>query len=989
MLLAAFCGSGRTYAQALPQGFTAVQVTAGLSRPTALAFAPDGRIFIAQQSGAVRIVKNGTLLAAPFVTLSVQSTGERGLIGLALDPSFSSNGLVYLYHTLPDGSRNRISRVTANGDVAVAGSEQLVLNLDALSSATNHNGGAMHFGPDGKLYVAIGDNASPANAQNMDTYHGKLLRVNANGTVPAGNPFSGSAQKSRIWAYGLRNPFTFDFQPGTGKLFVNDVGQDAWEEINDATAGGKNFGWPAAEGYSADSDFANPVYVYPNGEGDGNGCAITGGVFFNPASTNYPAAYRGTFFFQDYCNGWISFLDMSGTTAASKPFATGIQSGSALYLTVGNDGNLYYLQRGSNSLHKIIYTENNAPVIVEQPVAVSVPQGQPAVFSVKATGGSPLSYQWRKNSTNIAGATAASYTIANVQPADAGTYSVVVTNGAGSATSRGAQLTVAAVNTPPDAQIATPASGALYRAGDTILFSGTATDAEDGSLAAGAFSWWVAFHHDAHKHDGPPVAQGTKTGSFVVPTSGETALNVWYRLMLVVKDSKGLTDTAYRDIHPHKSVMTFRTQPAGLQVTLDGQPLRTPLSVSGVEGIEREIGVLTLQTADIKVYDFDRWLHGGAATQTIRTPRPDSTFTAVYKESRFSSFRYEAETATRSGVKTATAHAGFTGSGYADYINASSDYVEWSFNAATAGSYNLGFRYALENGTRNLRVTVNGTTINTAFAFNATGSWGKWAYANLSAILKTGTNTVRLTATGTSGPNLDHLVVTPQLLEAEAARLSGAEFANTSAGFTGTGYVNYKNATGDFIEWIVYKNVAGPASLNFRYANGGTYDRPLVLRVNGTAVSEALYFPPTGGWAKWSVASATVTLNAGMNRIRLTANGKSGANLDHLAWKDAASASSQQTVAQSKNIASISKKALAVSVTPNPASGVVRLQVQKPSDGPVQIRLYNSAGKLLKTIFLAKEACCLDLPLAGYPSGLYMISAVQGHEKTTAWLVVQ
>ncbi len=796
-------------------------------------------------------------------------------------------------------------------------------------------------------------------------------------------------KKSRVWAYGLRNPFTLHFQPGSGKLFVNDVGQNTWEEVNDATGGGKNFGWPAAEGFGANTELANPVYAYPHGAGDGKGCAITGGVFFNPASTNYPAAYRGAYFFQDYCNGWINFLNISGTTATRQPFATGIQN-NALYLTVGTDGNLYYLQRSSGSLVKIIYTNTTAPEIVAQPANASVPQGQPAVFSVEATGSNPLSYQWYKNNIKIAGATSSTYAISNTQPADAGTYTVVVTNLAGSDTSTGAQLTVTAANNRPHAQIAMPAAGALYRAGDTITFSGTATDTEDGTITAGAFSWSVEFHHDTHKHDGPPLVQGARSGLFVVPASGETAANVWYRLVLVVKDSKGLADTAFRDIYPHKSVITLSTRPAGLQVTLDGQPLRTPSSITGVEGIERTIGVLTHQTADIKVYDFDRWLHGGAASQTIRTPVPDSTFTAVYKESYFSSSRYEAETAARSGVRTATAHAGYTGSGFADYINASADYVEWSFSVATAGGYNLGLRYALEKDVRNLRVTVNGTAVNTALYFPATGSWTQWAYVNLSLILKTGTNTVRLTATGTSGPNLDHLIVTPQLLEAEAARLSGARVVKTSAGYTGTGYVDYRNNSGDFIEWIVYKNTAGAALLNFRYANGGTADRPLKLAVNGTAASDALQFPPTGSWANWAQATATVNLKAGMNTVRLTANGASGANLDHLKWSDAATPSAQPAIAQAKKTTrEITKAPLKVTVTPNPASGMARLQVQKPSDGPVQIRIQNSEGRAFKTFSMAKEMCCLDLSLAGYPSGVYMISAVQGNEKATCWLVVQ
>lgn len=617
-------------AQELPSGFSRVLVTSGISNPTVMAFAPDGRIFVAQQNGALRIIKNNTLLATPFLTLTVNSSGERGLIGIALDPNFSSNQFIYLYYTLSNGSRNRISRFTGNGDVVVPGSEVVLLDLDPLSTATNHNGGAMHF-KNGLLYVAIGENANGANAQNLDTYHGKLLRINPDGSVPAGNPYTtGSEQRRRVWAHGLRNPFTFDIQPATGRIFVNDVGQGTWEEINDATAGGLNFGWPGAEGNSSNPSFTNPVFAYQHGSGDGRGCAITGGVFFNPSSTNYPSQYAGRYFYQDLCNAWINMLDLTTTPATRLPFGTNM-GGSILSLDVGNDGNLYYLDRGNGRVYKIIYTVNNAPAIVNHPQSVTVTQGQPASFSVTATGTAPLQYQWQKNNVNISGATASSYSISSAQPSDAGGYRVIVSNTAGSATSNTAQLNVTAFNAPPVAQINTPAAGALYRGGEVISFSGNATDPEDGTLPASAFTWSVVFHHNTHTHDGPPVASGVKSGTFTIPNIGETADDVFYRLYLVVKDSKGLADTVFRDILPRKSTMTFATQPAGLQIAMDGQPINTPASVVGVELIQRTIGPVEPQTLNGVTYVFDRWLHGGNPTQTIATPIDNTTYTAVYR----------------------------------------------------------------------------------------------------------------------------------------------------------------------------------------------------------------------------------------------------------------------------------------------------------------------------------------------------------------------
>ncbi len=361
-------------AQDFPPGFSQQLVAGNIASPTVMKFAPDGRIFVAQQTGQLRIIKNGALLAQPFISLTVDAGGERGLLGIAFDPQFTSNHYIYLYYTVAGGANNRISRFTANGDVVVPGSEVVVLNLDPLSSATNHNGGTMEFGPDGKLYVGIGENGNGANAQNTNTYLGKVLRINSDGSVPSGNPFTtGSAQQMRIWEYGLRNPYTLTFQPGTGKLFVNDVGQTAWEEINNCTNGGLNYGWPNAEGNSTNTAYTNPVYAYAHGSVTGQGCAITGGTFFNPSSSNYPATYNGNYFFLDYCGNWIDRLVISGTNVTRVNFATNI-AGFPLGLITGPDGNLYYCSRGNSSVVKVVYSGPPSTVTLN-PVADAYVKG--------------------------------------------------------------------------------------------------------------------------------------------------------------------------------------------------------------------------------------------------------------------------------------------------------------------------------------------------------------------------------------------------------------------------------------------------------------------------------------------------------------------------------------------------------------------------------------------------------------------------------------
>ena len=348
-------------AATLPTNFTETQIANGLSNPTAMAFAPDGRIFVCQQGGQLRVIKNGALLATPFVALTVDSNGERGLLGVAFDPNFATNQFVYVYYTSPTPAvHNRVSRFTASGanpDVAAAGSEVVIFDLNNLSGATNHNGGAIHFGPDGKLYIAVGENANPANAQTIGNLLGKVLRINSDGTIPGDNPttFPGiagspSANNRAIWSVGLRNPYTFTFQPGSGRMFINDVGQSAFEEINDGIAG-SNYGWSTCEGACAppNANFRDPLFQYGHGTSPTTGCAITGGAFYNPALVNFPSDYVGKYFYAEFCSGWIRRFDPVTRTASA--FATGIANPVDLVVTA--DGSLYYLARGAGAVFRV------------------------------------------------------------------------------------------------------------------------------------------------------------------------------------------------------------------------------------------------------------------------------------------------------------------------------------------------------------------------------------------------------------------------------------------------------------------------------------------------------------------------------------------------------------------------------------------------------------------------------------------------------------
>lgn len=607
----------------------------GLSNPTSMQFAPDGRLFVTQQGGALRVIRNGVLLSTSFLTLpagSVNSAGERGLLGLAFDPNFATNQYLYVFYTATTPAiHNRISRFKANGDVVDSSVPELVLlDFDNLSSASNHNGGALHFGPDGKLYAAHGDNALGSNSQTLGNLLGKIIRMNPVADpiaqIPTDNPFFASATgKNRlIWALGLRNPFTFSIQPGTGLTYVNDVGQSAWEEIDDVRAG-RNFGWPTTEGafnQATYPQFVLPVYSYHHSTGSPTGCAITGGAFYNPAAATFPASFVGRYFFADYCSGWIYHLDPANPTTVT-PFAANVSS--PVDLQIGPDGALYYLARGANSVGRIRWTAATGPQITQQPTAATIGVSGSATFTVSAAGSAPLSYQWQKDNIDIPSATAASYTTPPAVLADNGSaFRCVVTNAAGSVTSDAAVLTVLN-NAQPTARIDAPTVGARYSGGTTLTFSGGGTDIEDGTIAAARLSWRIDFHHDTHLHPAMADTPGVTNGAFQIPDTGETAANVWYRVHLTVTDTAGLSATTFVDVLPNLATLTLATQPAGLTVLLDGQPSTAPLTVTGVVGMVRTIGIPTPQGA----YRFYAWSDGGAVSHPIRTPEGGASYIAT------------------------------------------------------------------------------------------------------------------------------------------------------------------------------------------------------------------------------------------------------------------------------------------------------------------------------------------------------------------------
>ena len=348
----------------LPPGFTQSQVVSGFTDPMDMEFAPDGRLFVAEQAGKLRVLRsNGNLATFLDISPKVDSAFERGLMGVAFDPNYSTNRFIYLYYTSKATSttpvHNRIVRVTAksSGSGVVAGSERLLLRLN--NQSTNyHLGGGIDFGNDGKLYATTGDNGTPSKVQQLSNLFGKMVRINKDGTIPSDNPFYSTATGTNraLWALGLRNPFKFAVSRTSGAIFINDVGQDTWEEINRG-ASRANYGWPLYEGPTSVSNYTPPILAYEHSGADPVtiGCAITGGTFYEPATVRFPGSYLGDYFFADLCNGWIRSYDTTNKTASG--FATGLSS--VVDLEVSNDGALYLLSRGTpGSVDKITSSGN-------------------------------------------------------------------------------------------------------------------------------------------------------------------------------------------------------------------------------------------------------------------------------------------------------------------------------------------------------------------------------------------------------------------------------------------------------------------------------------------------------------------------------------------------------------------------------------------------------------------------------------------------------
>lgn len=436
-------------AQQLPPGFTATTLAAtpdGIAYATSMCIAPDGRVFIGLQSGEIKIWKDGVgVLPAPFHTFAVENTAEAGLIGMTLDPDFAHNGFIYVQYNAPTTSPHRVSRITtstSNPDVAEPDSEFVLLEIQHSFSAA-HNAGGIRFGPDGKLYVAIGDKGTQS-SQSLNTLLGKILRLNPDGTIPDDNPTSFNGVEGSttgihraIWAIGLRNPFRFAFHPENGRMFINDVGTSIWEEINEG-APGRNYGYPATEGNFDPANFpgfTRPLATFMQSSAQFQGSAILAGVFYNPSVCSFPSEYFGCYFYSTYVHGTYRLNPDSGATQLFASLAAG-----SLDSQVDNRGRLLLLRPFSTParlLTRIEYTDPLPPVVVRQPGPQILCNGDAATLSLVVSASLPVTYQWKRNGIpiddvlGISGSQARELNIDSLQPGHAGEYACIIQNAYG------------------------------------------------------------------------------------------------------------------------------------------------------------------------------------------------------------------------------------------------------------------------------------------------------------------------------------------------------------------------------------------------------------------------------------------------------------------------------------------------------------------------------------------------------------------------------
>ncbi len=636
VLFASLMLSGSTPTQAegnpyhLPPGFVRETVVSGLKLPTGFALSPDGRIFITEKNGTVRVVQNGQLLSTPFLDLSgkVNTVGDRGLLHVAVHPRFPATPYVYLAYVyeppeLAGTNGARVSRVVrveadrANLNVARPETEVVILGAngnaatignpakldtppytcyDAVMNPVQdcvpnegsvHSMGSLGFGPDGALYVGSGDGINygwgSLRAQNLNVLAGKILRINPlNGQGYPNNPFYNgdlNSNVSKVFALGMKNPWRFGFHPVTGELFGTDVGNAKWEEINRIPPGA-NLGWPCFEGevpnafdpecqpvLSGSWPMTPPYFAYKHEKGRG---AALGGDFIRAG--NFPAGYVNQFFYSEFNVATIERLlvDDDGTVM-TESFGSGFTG--PVQLSSAPDGSLYLLSITEGALFRVSYRgEENGPPTA---VATASPSSGRPPLRVQFKGGKsydpnndPLLFRWEFGDGKKSSAADPSHIYS-----EPGQYTVTFTVTDTSNESSTQEIVINVGNEAPSVEISAPTAANRFAIGETIAFRGKASDAEDGELGSDSLRWEGVLHHAEHIHYDYVKAEGSE-GTFTFEDHGD---NTYIELCLIATDAGNLQGRACVDVRHARSSIPLHRSPAGLRSPMGAAPTRRRL----------------------------------------------------------------------------------------------------------------------------------------------------------------------------------------------------------------------------------------------------------------------------------------------------------------------------------------------------------------------------------------------------------------------------
>jgi len=618
-----------------PAGFQETTLVPGITQITGFEWAPNGDLWIISKPGIVQLLHPGAPAPVTALTLNVNTIDERGLLGIAIDPDFALNGFVYLYYTTATAPiHNRVSRFQAVGDTLQ--NETPLLDGPTLTKVF-HNSGCMRFGPDGLLYISVGDNGIPNLSQDRRSLLGKILRIARDGSIPPSNPFVGDPNaRPEVWAYGLRNPWRFNIQPDTGNLFIGDVGDGNWEEL-DLGFAGANYGYPLVEGPQppAVAGMTYPIFSYPH---NGSSASITGGDHM--VAGNFPSQYEGNYFYGDYALGkiWRMTLDADNLPVTNEEFAT--DAAGPVHIRVGPDGALYYAAILDSSIYRIAYVGG----INQQPNAVAE--------ATPASGLSPLSVQFdgTGSSDPDQGTVTYSWNFADGSPlstapspqhtyANSGVFNAILTVEDPQLATDTSTVRIVAGNQSPIVSIASPIDGSNFNAGDIISFSGSSADPEEGSVPTSRLSWTVLFHHDIHTHPFLGPTPGVSSGTFQTLDSGELDPDVWYEVRLTASDTGSplgaigaLSSTQSINIYPNLTRLSYATLPRpDLMLTLDARPFSPPRDAVTVVGLRQELEAVSPQlAADGHTYTFRSWSDGGARLHTITALAAGATYTAIF-----------------------------------------------------------------------------------------------------------------------------------------------------------------------------------------------------------------------------------------------------------------------------------------------------------------------------------------------------------------------